>query len=61
MKKNQVRLGMRVEAGRRGTEDHDTGEVLDIDPRGEPGHEVYVGWDSLSKSWCDANGLRETA
>lgn len=53
-------LGDIVECGRPGTEDHDTGKVVEID-----GHRVRVAWGSMSSpsmarhsSWHDAADLR---
>lgn len=42
-----ITVGTRVEAGKPGTEDYDTGVVLEV---GDDGH-VKVGWDSGVKTW----------
>jgi hypothetical protein len=58
MKLNKITVGMRVESGKPGTKDHDTGVVRDINPMSATGHEVLVGWDSHSANWCAASSLR---
>lgn len=50
---NVLAVGDRVEAGEVGTEDYDTGVVLEID-----GDWVTVGWDSCQRSVHAASGLR---
>lgn len=58
MRKSRVQKGMRVEAGEPGTEDHDSGKVLDLNLESATGHEVLVGWDSGAQTWIEARDLR---
>jgi hypothetical protein len=46
-------VGDRVEGGRRGTEDHDTGRIDSID-----GSTAWVSWDSLVRTRADLRALR---
>lgn len=43
----------RIEAGKPGTEDYDTGNVLEID-----GDRARIGWDSGVQTWAQVADLR---
>ncbi len=49
-------LGQKVEAGKPGTENYDTGRVLDV-----RGDQVYVGWQSGVNTWQPASLLRDAS
>ena len=57
MKLQNVKIGMRVEAG--DGDDHDAGRVLDLNPESAIGHEVLVGWDQGIQTWIEASELTE--
>lgn len=50
-----IKIGVRVEGGQPGTEDYDTGKVLEIE-----GDRALVGWDSCVSTWADVSSLRPT-
>ena len=50
-----IDIDCRVEAGKSGTDDYDTGIVLDIS---DDGTKAYVGWDSGVKTWTAITELR---
>lgn len=54
MRLEYIKLGMRVEAGERGTEHHDAGRVSKVEPCGC----VTVDWDSGVSTRNDAKHLR---
>jgi len=49
----QITIGQRVEAGREGTEDYDSGKVIDID-----GDTLTVAWDSGVRTQIDVAEVR---
>lgn len=50
----QIETGMTVEAGKVGTEDHDTGRVLELD-----GEKALVAWQSGVRTWSPVEDLSE--
>lgn len=48
-----LEVGDRVEGGKRGTADYDTGRVVEID-----GDRVRVAWDTLTMIWHERSELR---
>jgi hypothetical protein len=60
MTKTKIKIGDKVEAGERGTEDHDTGRVVAIDEN-DHGWPVtaYVKWDSGVSTPYPAAELRK--
>jgi len=53
MATNKYSYGDRVEGGEIGTEDYDTGRVVDVD-----GDQVEVSWDSGVVTWQHVSTLR---
>jgi hypothetical protein len=67
--RKRLRVGERVEGGKRGTEDHDTGEVIAVSKPGARATDdiggdlsdqqrALVAWDTLVEVWHDADELR---
>lgn len=50
---HRFKIDDRVEGGKRGTDDHDTGRVVEID-----GDRVRVAWDSQVIVWHERSELR---
>lgn len=50
---SRIAIDDRVEAGKRGTEEYDTGKVLAIS-----GPQAEVGWDSGTRTWTPISDLR---
>lgn len=48
-----LKVGDRVEAGKPGTEDYDTGKIVAI-----TGDSADVAWDTRVITWCDLASLR---
>ena len=53
MTTNEITIGQRIEAGREGTEDYDSGKVIDID-----GDTLTVAWDSGVRTKIDVAEVR---